>query len=122
MIQKYETFGKCELKYGDRVVVKYKASKYFMLTGEVISVNTTGPYTGDCRVRLDYSKDGVVEFYYTNLERIVEIIVVPSGESLSVPYKAAGEFAIAGIIGYNKVKDFYYVQEEDMWQIESLAI
>jgi hypothetical protein len=64
MIKDFKIFeSKQELKVGDNVIIKYEDSKYFMQTGQVMSIEKTG----DCNIRLDYTGD-IVVFYKTKFQ------------------------------------------------------
>lgn len=124
MIKKYESYkslGEMNLNHGDKVAVKYKESKYFMQIGKIVGINTSGTNKGDCTVLMDYSEN-LVQFYYTNLIKVIELIEVPSGEVLYVPEPDAMDLAMVGLLRHNKIEDYYYFKEEDRWQIEDYSI
>lgn len=124
MIKFFETYsniGGGRIESGDKVMVKYKPSKYFMKTGKVLYAQTDGEGKGDLRVMFDYNND-IETFYYTNLVKIVELVEMPSGEVLNVPYGDVMELATTGLIEYNKIKNYYFFDEDDRWQIESFAL
>lgn len=109
------------LKLGDRVVVTYKDSKHFMKTGKVINIKTAGTNIGDCNVLMDYNNNYVL-FYYTNIEKILDLIGVPSGEVLYVTLKDSQRLSSEGLIHYSANGNFYFYKDEDKWQVESDAI
>lgn len=121
MIRKYEsfkTFNDANLNLGDKVVVKYRDSKFFMQIGTITSINSK---LGDCTISMNFSDDTVV-LYYTNFVKVIELIEVPSGEVLYVPEPDAMDLAMVGLIKHNKRPDFYFFEEADRWQIEDYAI
>jgi len=121
MIKHFESFDQnIPIIRGDRVAVSYKDSKYFMKTGTVVDVNK-GTHKGDCSVQLDYG-NVIIPFFYTNLEKIIDVVSVPSGESVSILLKDAENLFIEDTIRYNKFMDYYYYDDEDRWQIEEYFI
>lgn len=126
MIKDFYTFdnlnihGENTLVYGDRVVIKYKFSAYYQKIGTVSYVRTTDPNIGDCSVILDNGV--IVEFHYTNLVKILDLVSVPSGEIVSVLFKDINELYMEGIIKYNKMDDYYFFKDDDKWYIESYSL
>jgi hypothetical protein len=122
MIKSFEAFEPHPpLKKGDRVVIKYKDSKCFMKTGTIIYIRKNVLGLGDCTVQLDFSDEYVV-FYYTNLEKIIDLISVPSGEMVCISLKDAENLAMSNIIRYNKFMQYYYFDDDERWQIEEYII
>ena len=124
MIKKYDNFSKLEtsgLRVGDRVIIRYKDSKYFMQTGKIISMMMSGVTKGDCTILMDYSKDTPC-FFFTNLEKIEQIVEIPSGELLNVTEQDAIDLAITGLLKWNDKLDYYYFKNKDRWQIEDYSI
>lgn len=121
MIKKYETYKSgCNLSFGDRVIVKNRDSKYFMKTGTVTFVINRGNIKGDVELKMD--DDERVTFFYTNLEKIEEIVEFPSGEVFKVLYNNAIELLMAGVIKFNTKWQYYYFDEKDKWQIEDMIL
>ena len=124
MIKYYEAFrslAESGLKIGDKVMVKYKESKYFMKYGRITYIKNSGKIQGDCTVKFDY--DGIIEsFYYTNLLKVIEIIEVPTGEVFNIDYEDASELDMTGIIRYNPNTKYYYFDEQDRWQIDQFIL
>jgi len=112
--------GENTLVYGDRVIIKYNSSEYFNKTGTVSYVRTNGPNVGDCSIILDTGV--LVEFYYTNLAKILDLVGVPSGEILSIFFKDINELYMEGIVRYNKMDDYYFFKDDDKWYIESYSL
>ena len=121
MIKCFESFGNSKVKPGDKVIVIYKDSKYYMETGKVSSMQLSGPNKGDCLVSFDFQKSAET-FYHTNLRKIEEVVDKMSGEIFVLLEKDAIELAMTGLIIYNREKGFYYFEEENKWQIESLFL
>jgi len=121
-LMKFESFNMDYngLEIGDRVVVRYKDSKYFMHIGKIFYITKDGTRKGDCRVEMDSGQ--WIDFYYTNLQKIIEVICIPSGEVLYMPIDSAEELALHDIIKYNKKGGYYHCDDEDKWEIESWAI
>lgn len=118
MLKKFEGY-KYGLECGDRVVIKYKYSKYYMQTGTIISHASVQP--GDIKVMLDFSNE-IITFYYTHLVKVLEIIEMPSGDVLYVPYDDAKDLAAIGVLNFEPSRNIYFFNEEDRWQIESYSI
>lgn len=124
MIKKFEKYGSIDyipFQDGDKVMVKYKDSAYFMRTGKILYVKKNGISKGDCMVALDYDNI-VVNFYYTNLMEIIELIEVPSGEVVTIFPDYVDELVITGLINYDNESEFYYFDEENRWQIDHYII
>jgi hypothetical protein len=122
MLKRFESFGPNYngLENGDRVVIKYKDAKHFLQTGTITYVDKFGPLNGDCRVQMDSGE--YVTFYYTHLQKIIDVICTPSGEVVYLPYDNAEKLAYANIIKYNKSKKMFYCEDEDKWNIEGWGI
>lgn len=108
------------LKYGDRVVVKYRDSMYYNMKGTVSYVIRSGQNKGDFTVVLDNGK--YLEFYYTNLKKIIDVICVPSGEVIFFYADDAEDLALSNAIRWNKKGGYYYCDDKDKWAIESWGI
>ncbi len=124
MIKKFESYKSLRdtnLNTGDKVIIKYRDSKHYMQSGKIISINNSGSDNGDVRIMLDYNNE-LVSFYYTNIIKVEELVEMPSGEVLNVPEEDAMNLAMTSVIKYNKIKNYYFFDEEDRWQIESYAL
>lgn len=117
----YETVEENPFKFNDRVVVIYKDSKYFMKTGTVNNIKTSGSDKGDCSILMDYDNT-YVNFYYTNIEKILDLIGMPSGEVLYATLKDAQRLSGEGLIRYSSKGNFYFFDDEDKWEVESDTI
>lgn len=122
IIKEYNEFkNDTNFRSGDRVMIKYKDSAYYKKIGTIISIVVSGKFKGDCNVEIDYSNKNV-DFYYTNLYKIEEIVDASTGELYVVSLEDAIDLAIAGIIKFNEKDNYYYFEEDDRWQIESFEL
>jgi hypothetical protein len=116
-----KTLYESGLNVGDSVVIKYKDSKHFMKTGRILSIRSKGPLAGDCLISLHYD-DEPVEFFYTMLEKVEELVEIPSGEIIYILEADAMEVAMAGLIKYDYNSKFFYFYKKDRWQLEYFEI
>lgn len=121
MKNEYKTLSQSGIGNGDRVMIIYKDSSDFMQTGIVVSIVYQGPYLGDCSILLDYQKN-VVEYHYSNLIKIEQIIELPTGEILNISATDALDLAILGLIKYNNKKNYCYFFEDDRNQINRYVL
>lgn len=107
------------IDYGDHVLIKYKDSKYFLKTGKVTSVRRTGSFAGDCTVQLDFTGE-IVDFYYTNLLKIVEIVEDETGEIFKVTFPDFNYLSDSELLKYD-TRGFYIFKKDDK-TVKSLTI
>lgn len=124
MLKNYKghgTYNYIEINSGDKVVIKYRDSIHYLKTGTVISVITGGYNSGDCSVSIDFSNT-IITMYHTNLDKIIQLIEMETGDVLNILEKDSIELSIAGLIKYNPSKNFYFFKNDDRWQIEYYSI
>lgn len=115
----YNSLRDVDLQTGDRVLVIYRDAEDYMKIGTIISMTLSGHNAGDCRVLMDNSQK-TDEYYYTNLRKIIELVEIPTGEVVPVPYDDLIE--LSGIIMFDYKFKMYYYQEKDRWQIERFML
>jgi hypothetical protein len=116
----FENFLNFNMNCGDHVMIKYKDSKYFLKTGKIVSVRKEGAFAGDCSVELDFTRE-IVDFYYTNLLKIVEIIEQETGEIFRVTFSDFHILTEKEYIKYD-TRGFYFFNNEHSLKVKTLTL